>query len=175
MLMRTIFTYTISLVFLTSIANALAPEYVPGELLVRFASKPDGGQMMTAEREQILAFVGGGTITQSFRIVSGLTLVKLPAEITVEDALKTFKNTDGILNAQPNYILHATSTFPNDTRFSELWAMHNTGQNGGTAGADINAPEAWDIVHDACDVIVAVIDTGVDYTHPDLAANMWKI
>ncbi len=173
--MRTIFTYIILLVFLTGIANASATEYVPGELLVRFAPKPDGSQMMTAEREQILASVGGGTITQSFRIVSGLTLVKLPVEITVEDALKTFKNADGILNVQPNYILHATSTYPNDTYFANgsLWGLHNTGQNDGSYDADIDAPEAWDTIHDACDIIVAVVDSGVDYNHPDLAPNMW--
>jgi hypothetical protein len=57
--------------------------------------------------------------------------------------------------------------------FSDLWGMHNTGQTGGTADADIDAPEAWEIATGTDSVIVAVIDTGVDYTHPDLAANMW--
>jgi subtilisin family serine protease len=99
--------------------------------------------------------------------------------LTVKDALKLFNNKEGILHAQPNYIVYATSTFPNDPcgpnpdDGGELWGMHNTGQTGGTVNADINAPEAWDIIHDACDIIVAVIDTGIDYTHPDLAANMW--
>jgi subtilisin family serine protease len=54
--------------------------------------------------------------------------------------------------------------------------MHNTGQTGGTEDADIDAPEAWDIatgVPDGSDVIVGIIDTGIDYLHPDLADNMW--
>ncbi len=174
MSMRAVLRYMIVLVSVIGIVDAATPDYVPGELLVRFAPRSEGRQMVTAEQEQIIkASVGGGTITQSFRIVPGLTLVKLPSEIAIEDALKTFNNTDGILNAQPNYIFHATSTFPNDTRFAELWGMHNTGQTGGTPDADIDAPEAWDITHDASNIIVAVIDTGIDYTHPDLAANIW--
>jgi len=62
---------------------------------------------------------------------------------------------------------------PNDTRFSELWGLHNTGQAGGTADADIDAPEAWDLATGTGDVVVGVVDTGVDYTHSDLAGNIW--
>lgn len=62
---------------------------------------------------------------------------------------------------------------PNDTRYPELWAMNNTGQTGGTVDADIDAPEAWDLNTGSAQIVVAVIDTGVDYTHPDLAPNMW--
>ncbi len=61
---------------------------------------------------------------------------------------------------------------PNDPSFSSLYGLHNTGQTGGTADADIDAPEAWSYVTGSSDVIVAVVDTGVDYNHPDLAANM---
>jgi subtilisin family serine protease len=63
--------------------------------------------------------------------------------------------------------------FPNDTSFNEFWGLHNTGQTGGTPDADIDAPEAWSLRTNASNVIVAVIDSGVDYNHPDLAANMW--
>jgi subtilisin family serine protease len=51
--------------------------------------------------------------------------------------------------------------------------LHNTGQTSGTPDADIDAPEAWDLHTSGEDIVVAVIDTGIDYTHPDLAANMW--
>ena len=73
---------------------------------------------------------------------------------------------------EPNYIVR-TQVVPNDPRFGELWGLQNIGQTGGTGDADIDAPEAWDTVTGSSAVVTAVIDTGVDYTHPDLAANMW--
>ncbi|MGB3493119.1 MAG: S8 family peptidase [Elainellaceae cyanobacterium] len=65
-----------------------------------------------------------------------------------------------------------TTDFTADPDFSELWGLDNQGQTGGTVDADIDATEAWDI-STGQDVVVAVIDSGVDYTHPDLAQNMW--
>jgi subtilisin family serine protease len=62
---------------------------------------------------------------------------------------------------------------PNDPRYNEQWHYHNTGQQSGTADADIDLPEAWDITKGNNSVIVAVIDQGISYTHADLAANMW--
>jgi subtilisin family serine protease len=63
--------------------------------------------------------------------------------------------------------------FPDDSSFGSLWGLHNAGQSGGLIDADIDAPEAWDITTGSSEVVVFVVDTGVDYTHPDLAANMW--
>ncbi len=62
---------------------------------------------------------------------------------------------------------------PNDPSFSQLWGLNNIGQTGGTSDADVDAPEAWDLQTGKSEVLVAVIDTGADYTHPDLAANVW--
>ena len=147
--------------------------YKPGELLVRFAPKANRKIRTHQEKTQILNSLGGGSIKRSFKVVPGLSTVKLPPGMTVKDALKTFNKAGGILYAQPNYQLKALSTFPDDSRFEELWGMHNTGQTGGMVDADIDAPEAWDLATGSSEIIVAVIDTGVDYTHPDLAANMW--
>jgi PKD repeat protein len=65
------------------------------------------------------------------------------------------------------------SYVPNDPRYNEQWHYHNTGQQSGTADADIDLPEAWDITRGSTSVVVAIIDGGIDYVHPDLAANMW--
>ena len=63
--------------------------------------------------------------------------------------------------------------FPNDPQFDNQWHYHNTGQTGGTPGADIRMPEAWDIQKGDSTILVAIIDDGIQYDHPDLAANMW--
>ena len=65
------------------------------------------------------------------------------------------------------------SYVPNDPRYNEQWHYHNTGQQSGTVDADIDLPEAWDITRGNSNVVVAIIDGGIDYTHTDLAGNMW--
>ena len=62
---------------------------------------------------------------------------------------------------------------PNDPSFSQLWGLHNTGQTGGTNDKDIDAPEAWDLATGDSSIVVAVTDTGVDFSHPDLSSQRW--
>ena len=74
---------------------------------------------------------------------------------------------------QHNFVYHAVGRIPNDTYFEYLWGLNNTGQENGTTDADIDAPEAWDLSTGSTAVVVGVVDTGVDYGHPDLAPNIW--
>ena len=78
----------------------------------------------------------------------------------------------GVRIAESDWIVHATIT-PNDPNYSVLWGMNNVGQLGGTVDADIDAPEAWAITTGSKNVLVGITDTGIDETHPDLAANIW--
>jgi subtilisin family serine protease len=83
----------------------------------------------------------------------------------------------GLIYVEPNYVLRA-SAVPNDPRFGELWGMRNTGQAiqgvAGTPGADISAVPAWDVSTGSRSNVIGVVDTGVDYNHSDLAANVWS-
>ncbi|MGX5915685.1 S8 family serine peptidase [Aliidiomarina sp. Khilg15.8] len=95
--------------------------------------------------------------------------------------IKRLSNHPLVEFAEPNYIISINKqqaqfsplSVPNDPAFGDLWAMQNTGQSGGMVGADIDAVPAWDITTGDTSLVIGVIDTGVDYMHPDLAANMW--
>ncbi len=91
----------------------------------------------------------------------------------VLDAIDLLKNDDNYEFAEPNWILTEDRT-PNDAAYTQLWGQHNTGQTGGTADADIDAPEAWDTETGKETTVVGIIDTGIDYLHPDLVDNMWS-
>ncbi len=160
------------LLFLGCYTSAVGEQYKSGQVLVRFADV-DGQTLSFNQKSSILnARVTGSTIKKTYKLVPGLSLVKLPEGITVPDATSSFLSSPLILYAEPVY-QRKLAVIPNDPNFPQLWGMNNTGQTGGTVDADIDAPEAWDIHTGNESIIVAVVDTGVDYNHPDLIDNMW--
>ena len=136
----------------------------PGSILVRF-----GAGVVGHERDLALAMIGG-VVRREYTLVPGLTCVEVAAP--VDDALASLGRLPGVLYAEPNLFVHPIA-IPNDPSFSSQWGMHNTGQTGGTPDADIDAPEAWDVFTGDPETVVAVVDSGVNYLHPDLAANAW--
>jgi subtilisin family serine protease len=142
---------------------------VPAELLVRFEPGLD-----VSGRSGVRARAGG---TLERRLpVEGLELVRLEAGDSVTAAKARFEREDGVLYAEPNLYRRAARA-PNDPYFDRLWGLHNTGQSvagtSGTADADIDAPEAWEVTVGSAGVSVAIVDSGVDLIHPDLAPNVW--
>jgi large repetitive protein len=145
------------------------PRYVPGQLLVKlkagvsdmgdlpeFVARPHGGI------EPLMKSARGGD----------LLLVNLDGE-AVEEAAARLGQDARVEFAEPNYLWHAAAV-PNDALFNQQYALMNTGSFlAGKPGADIGATQAWDITTGGDDMVVAVIDTGVDLSHPDLAPNAW--
>ena len=106
--------------------------------------------------------------------------------VDIMSAIDEYSNDSNVEFAEPNYIYqhcevsneltnqiyqskpYIPSYIPNDPYFDMQWALHNVGQEGGTPGADIDAPEAWDSGMGDDDIVIAIVDSGVDYTNPDL-------
>ena len=85
-------------------------------------------------------------------------------------AIAEYQLDPAVAYAEPNRIYRA-SEIPNDVDFYKQWALHNTGQTGGSLDADIDAPEAWNIQKGQPSITIAIVDTGVDYNHPDLSGG----
>ena len=120
----------------------------------------------------------------------GIDIWQIPSG-TVEQTISAYKDDPRFEYIEPDYIITLDdvqkpsstqessgkitpqATTPNDPGYSQLWGLNNTGQSAGTADADIDAPEAWDIQKGNPNLVIGVIDTGVDYNHPDLVGNIW--
>ncbi|RMG00039.1 MAG: hypothetical protein D6726_12000, partial [Nitrospirae bacterium] len=152
---------------LSSLETASPDSYRPGEVIVKYKA---GAVNTQAVNERI----GAMTV----REISGLpetALVKIPAGMSVPDAVRKFMEDPSVEYAEPNYIWHINSTIPDDTYFSQQWALHNMGNTmNSIPDADMDIPEAWDITTGSRDIVVAVVDTGIDYGHPDLGLNVWQ-
>lgn len=166
-------------------ALASGGQHVPGEVLVRFAEG-------TTARARSAALSSRGHSLVATLGSSGWTQVRLRAGQSVEAAMAAYRNDAAVLQVQPNFLYHAT-TAPNDPHYGQQWGLKNTGQtitdaltqpggtalfyttaNPGTAGDDLNLEKAWGHITDCSGAVVAVVDSGVNYTHQDLAANMWN-
>ncbi len=146
--------------------------YDPGSILVRFRGDAEAAQRDAAV-STALALIDAEVI-QTYRIVPGL--VHMTVGVGADEAIEFLQATGLVEYAEPDYFVHTQNT-PNDPGYAQCWGLHNTGQsvNGdpGTNDADIDGPEAWSIFTGNPNFVVAVIDTGVQRSHPDLAANMW--
>lgn len=148
-------------------------QWIDGEVIVTYSGS-EGGAFL---RQRAASANGGNArFFDALSSVSGNTvaLVRIPGKST-EELLDEFKADPNVLYVSPNYVIRLLMRTPNDPRFSEQWGLYNTGQTGGSGGADISATLAWDLRTTALsNRVVAILDTGIAKNHEDLRANLWQ-
>ena len=159
-------------------------EFVPGELLVKFKSVSSNSSIDKYIKKK------GHDWDKSIKLNRGFKKIQINQLLDVKKVLVDYANDPEVEYAQPNYLYHA-SNLPNDPFVNQIWAIKNTGQTivqpvGGRDapigdanppasfnGKDLSFEPAWSIQSDCSSVIVAVIDSGINYNHEELINNMW--
>jgi subtilisin family serine protease len=158
-------------------AALAAPDYVEGEVLVQFRAAE------TRDTAQSIATLHGLDMARRFDWLSAhhgrvMCLLRSPTRTTAA-LIAELSQEPAVSLVEPNHLRWTTGTrTPNDPLFGQLWGLQNTHQavNGlaGTTHADIGFLTAWDLARPSTyEVVVAIIDTGLDFTHPDIASNLW--
>ncbi len=168
---RVLQSFALSTLFLPLVAAAANVEAVPGEYIVRLKQNRLSTQSVQQLSQALGAYIKSVIPSQN------IVVVKRPVFELSKSAVKTLSQNDLVDIAEPNYIYHMSRT-PNDPSLIQLWGMKNTGQKDssgaiGVVGVDIDMEKAWDVETGSKKMIVAVIDTGVDFDHPDLKDNLW--
>jgi subtilisin family serine protease len=147
---------------------AISSDYLPDQILIQPKKN------VTSATLESFHTLHESKVTKVFTNLNRLQVLRVPRNETVQSLIAKYQKSGLVEFAEPDYIVHADAV-PNDPKFTDgtLWGLNNTGQNGGRPDADIDAPEAWDVLNSASNVVVAVLDTGIRYTHEDLASNMW--
>lgn len=164
-------TLALSILALPTMSQAAPAEAVPGEYVIRL--KPN---LISIQSKQQLSQALGAYVKSAIPS-QNIVVVKRPVFETRQSAIKTLAKNELVDIAEPNYI-YRINRKTNDPFFGQLWGMSNTGQTdsagaAGVVGVDIDVEKAWDIETGSKKMIVAVIDTGVDFNHPDLIENLW--
>jgi subtilisin family serine protease len=174
--------------WVTALADgSVAPK--GGEVIVQFARGTQRTAMLKTAGATS-ATMRSGFASQSIKTVP--FAVYKSSTLTTAQLMERMKKQPGVVAVSPNNLLKLSDTTtaqvttqlklaveagfaaPSDPDFADQWALENTGQVAGTADADIDALSAWQRTVGSGDVVVAVIDSGADYEHADLAANMWQ-
>jgi len=174
---------------------AVSAEYAPDRLIVRYNPDKPRAQTGMMSIESVTNAQAGTSVLADLSDagVPGMQVVQVTSN-TLDAAMEAYKASPDVLYVEPDYKISLSpvektgkvvdagalsiesAIYPNDPGYKYLWGMHNTGQAPfyGTSDADIDSPDAWGITTGSPHVVVAVVDTGVDYTHPDLSSNIWQ-
>jgi RHS repeat-associated protein len=139
-----------------------------GQLLVRFR------QDVTEQQKNALVGERGARRSKSLKGKSRVEKLELQQGADMDAVAAELRANPAVELVEPNFLISRDQvTTPGDPRFTEQWALSNTGATGGQPGADIQAMSAWETTKGAPTTIIAVVDSGIDFTHPDLRNNQW--
>lgn len=177
-------------------AQSMEAPFFPGEVLVKV--RPGAMGKFLAKKSFL-----GADVKRELKLLAGDYLLLKTNSKSTQGLLNELNNLEEVVFAEPNYIYKAinstpsvegmltgpvkeyqSSLAPRDALYGKLWGLNNTGSNEpdrnggssttpGVSGADVDAEKAWSITRGDKKVVIAVIDTGIDYNHPDLKNNMW--
>lgn len=142
-------------------------EFKSDKIIVKVEDDVSNAELDQLNREN-------GARTEEDLPKSDVSVVDLPRDLPVKEAVKIYEDAPEVVYAEPDYLLTPSQvTTANDPEYGKLYGLNNTGQTGGTADADVDAPESWSTSTGDPGTLVAVIDEGVDINHPDLKNNIW--
>ena len=165
------------------------PRFIPGELIVKFKEEVQieisvsafGGMPTTGMESIDQLNIAHGVISvdelfpdTSILSMSNIYKFTFPVDTEIIEIMSEYNSYDNVAYAEPNYLFTTSLTklrtpvkIPNDPLFNQQWSLNQTGDH------DIDAPETWNIKTGDSGVVIAIVDTGVDYNHPDLNVNIW--
>ena len=158
-------------------AQAQQVEYVQGDLLIQLKPGTKGEKWLQSWNRLQPNWLHLERIEQVSRPADIWRVQFDPSQVEDRSILKSIQQSPKVLVAQRNHVVQLRGV-PSDLQFDQQWQYQNTGQSGGTEDADIDAVEAWDITTGGTTltgdtIVVAVLDNGIDETHPDLQRNRW--
>lgn len=156
--------------FLGLATGALSHPFHPDRVLVMPRNPAEGRTLASTHASR------GRKVLRVFDGLHGLQVVQPAGEESIEQTIAACRASCLVSWAEPDFQVTAAASLPNDPYFQNgtQWWLNNYGQNGGMPDADLDAPEAWEVLHAASNVVVAVVDSGVRPTHEDLAENLWR-
>jgi subtilisin family serine protease len=160
----------------SQLRKGAGPLYAEDHIVVKLKEGVEPSEVSEPVAEQVIPGRGARMEQLLAGAHNRLQLLRLDGAISVEDAVRRASADPRVEYAEPDYFVYANDTVPNDPMFTDMWGLSDLGCltcTGGRPGASINATKAWDITTGSSDVVAAVIDTGIDLSHPDLAANAW--
>jgi subtilisin family serine protease len=174
--MRKPFLHALAALSLAASNSLAADAYVEGEVLVIFKSGVGQAQATATLKGRSLGMTQRfNRLSQRRQRISAMVREKKRSTAQLIAELKADPTVESV---EPNYLRHVSAVNTGDPEFAKLWGLQNTGQTvnstAGTSGVDTKFIQAWAMARPSTtEVVVAVIDTGMDITHPDLAPNVW--